>query len=185
MKIIKQTKHCKLIELTEQELKEGAIMGLLETGKSHKPTSNDEKKQLIGDAVCKINTIKKYVKENETEERLLIELEVINAIPDPKGRETTIVYGDKITKYYKETGGKKTNFEAFFNDMFTAGIDIDTDSEESLELSLTDAVNKLVYVRSWVSEFVGNDGTDVIYQNSVIKTSKMITPENSTPQIPY
>ena len=160
-------------------------MGLLNTGQGHKAVKNDTRKQFKGDGIAKVNKISKYVKEDETEERVLVEMEIIRAIPDPKGRETTIVYGDKITKYYRESGGKKSNFEAFYNDMFTAGIEIDTSSAEALELSLTDAVNKKVYLRCWISEFVGDDGSDVEYQNVLVKDTKLITEELATPEIPF
>lgn len=167
--------------------KEEAVkMGLLNTGQTHKPEANSDfsKKDFIGDAIAKINTIKKYVKEGEVEERVMVEFEVTRAIPDAKGRETTIVYGDKIAKFYRENGGKKSSFSAFFNDMFTAGIDINTSNEESLELSLTDAVNKLVYLRCWVSEFKGDDGEDVKYQNVNVRNKDNITPEMEIPEIP-
>lgn len=168
--------------------KEEAIkMGLLNTGQTHKPEANSDfsKKDFIGDAIAKINVIKKYSKENETEERALVEFEVTRAIPDAKGRETTVRYGDKITKYYRENGGKKSNFSAFFNDMFTAGIDIDTSTEEAMELSFTDAVNKLAYLRCWVSEFKGDDGEDVKFQNINIRSKDNITPELEIPDFPF
>jgi len=183
VKVLVESEHCRLIELSYEE-KEMLDMGLLNTGQEHKPKNNDDRKEFIGDAVAKVNVIKKYVKENETEERVLVEYEAIRAIPDAKGRETTVVYGDRITKYYREGGGKKSSLAAFYDDMFTAGIEINTKSEEELELSFSDAVNKLAYLRCYVSEFVGDNGEDVRYQAVNVKSEKMLTDENMIPECP-
>ena len=181
-KILKQTKHCKLLLIISN--KEAEEMGLLERGQNHKPVDNDAQKEFKGDAVVKINAIKKYTKEGENIERLLVETSVIRAIPDKKGRETTIVFGDRLAKFYREDGGKKSSFEAFFNDMFTAGIDIDISSEETMLLAFEDAKNKLIYLRCWMSEFTGENGETVNYQNIAIKSKKFLTEENSTPEVP-
>lgn len=183
--ILKQSKHCKLIVINESEAEE---MGILEHLEGHKPVDNDAQKRLKGDCVAKIDAIKlTKVKENGVltdEDRIIVECSAINVIKRNNKVDDNIIFGDKLTKFYKESGGKKTDIKAFENDMFTAGVAIDKSSQEAFELSLTDAVGSLVYFSCWLSTFQGNDGSDVEYNTMMIRSKKKLTPANSIPEVP-
>ena len=77
-------------------------MSMLEILKSYTPKENPEygaKKKLVGDAVAQVQSLNKITSKKGVD-WLVLKCEAIHAIPDPKGRETTVEAGDELTKLY-------------------------------------------------------------------------------------
>lgn len=168
-------------------------MSMLEAFKNHKAVENPEfgqKKKLVGDAVAQVQSLEKITSKKNGKEWIILKCEAIHAIADPKGRETTVAPGDELTKVYDPTDGEA--IADFKNDLFTAGIDTEANvaSEDELIKALaTSAKGKLVYFRTWAKdkneEQMAKNPSPSFFQNIVIKSKNLITPENSTPQLPF
>ena len=168
-------------------------MSMLETFKNHQPIENPEygqKKKLIGDAVAQVQSIEKITSKKNQKEWVIFKCEAINAIPDPKGRETTVQPGDELTKVYDPTDSE--SIAELKNDLFTSGIDteVSADSEDGLIEALSQsAKGKLVYFRTWAkeknAEQLAKNPNPSFFQNINIKSKNLITPENSVAQLPF
>lgn len=168
-------------------------MSILDVLKNHKATENPEfgaKKKLVGDAVAQVQSFEKITSKKDGREWIMLKCEVINAIPDPKGRETTVKPGDEITKVYGANDAD--DLADLDNDFFTAAFSYSkevTTEEELLNAMKEACVGKLVYFRTWAkdktAEQLEKNPNPSFFQNIAIKAAKNITPENSTPQMPY
>ena len=167
-------------------------MSMLEILKTYTPVENPEfgaKKKLVGDAVAQIQELARIVSKKNGSEWLVLKAETIHAIPDPKGRETTVLPGDKIEILYNPND--QESVQDLANDLFTAGIEYPktAESEDGLIDAITEAVKgKLVYFRTWAKEkpeAKREPGKPDYYQNIVVKSKNLITPENSVPQLPF
>src|SRR3990167_4150011 len=106
-------------------------MSMSDVLKNHKAVENPEfgdKKKLIGDAVAQVQSFEKIVGKKSGKEWMMMKCEAIHAIPDPKGRDTTIKPGDELVKMYDPNDGE--SLEALDNDLFTAGIEYNKDGED-------------------------------------------------------
>lgn len=166
-------------------------MSILEVLKNHKPVENAEfgqKKRLVGDAVCQVASLEKITSKKGAS-WIVLKTNVIHAIPDAKGRETTLMAGDEISKVYDPTDAEA--LQELDNDLFTAGIDYskDVNTEEEILATMSGAAkDKLIYFRTWVKdkpEAKRESGKPDYYQNMAIKSKNLITPENSVPQLPF
>lgn len=167
-------------------------MGLLDVLKNHQAVENPEygaKKKLIGDAVCQVLEFTKF-EAKSGKEYIKIRTEAINAIPDPKGRDTTVAPGDEISKIYSCDDAE--SLQELDNDFFTCAFSYskEVQSEEELIENMKQAcLGKLIYFRTWVkdktAEQIEKDPKSSFYQNVAIKPAKLITPENSIPQMPF
>lgn len=168
-------------------------MSMLDVLKNHKPVENPEfgqAKKLIGDGVAQIQSLKK-ITSKKNEDWVVLKTEVIHAIADAKGRDTTLVPGDEITNVYNPTD--EESIQDLANDLFTAGIEYDKDveSEEALLANMEAAsVGKLIYWRTWAKDKTKEQidkapNKPSFFQNKVVKSKNLITPENSTPQLPF
>lgn len=167
-------------------------MSMLEVLKTYQPVENPEfgaKKKLVGDAVAQVTELARIISKKNQSEWLVLKSEVIHAIPDPKGRETTVQPGDKIEILYNPND--QESVQDLANDLFTAGIEYSkkADTEDGLIDSISEAVKgKLVYFRTWAKdkpEAKREPGKPDYYQNIVVKSKNLITPENSVPQLPF
>lgn len=167
-------------------------MGFSDVAKNYKPTENSEfgpKKKLIGDSVCEA-TLDKVTVKKSGKELAMLKLVAIHPIPDPKGRETTIISGDEVAFFYE--GDDQESAQKLLNDLFTAGIEFDKEgTEEQVWNAMVGAAKgKLVYVRTWAKnkneEQLEKYGSDPDYfQNQKILSASKVTPENSTPVAPF
>ena len=168
-------------------------MSMLEVFKNYEPVENPEygaKKKLIGDAVAQIQSLEKITSKKGAD-WVILKTEVIHAVPDPKGRVTTVTPGDEITKVYDPSDAE--TMQDLANDLFTAGIEFSTtvDTEEELLTNMSGAAKgKLVYFRTWAKdkteEQKAKDPSKPPYfQNIVVKSKNLITSENSVPQLPF
>lgn len=168
-------------------------MSMLEVFKGHKAVENPEfgqKKKLIGDAVAQVVSLEKITSKKNQKEWVIFKCEAIHAIPDPKGRETTVQPGDELAKVYDPTDGE--SIADLKNDLFTAGIDTDVTAESEdglIEALNASAKGKLVYFRTWAKDKdeaqLAKNPNPSFFQNIVIKSKNLITPENSTPELPF
>ncbi len=168
-------------------------MSMVDLFKNRTPVENPEygaKKKLTGDAVAQVQSLEKIVSKKNGAEWIILKTEVINAIPDPKGRPTTVEPSDEITKVYNPTEEKSMN--ELGDDLFTAGIEFDknVDSEEALIANMAEASKgKLIYFRTWAKdkdeEQLAKKPSPTFFQNINIKSKNLITPENSIPQLPF
>ena len=168
-------------------------MSMLEAFKGHKAVENPEygaKKKLIGDAVAQVVSLEKITSKKNSKDWVIFKCEAIHVIPDPKGRETTVAPGDELTKVYDPTNGE--SIAELKNDLFTAGIDTESsaDTEDGLIEALgASAKGKLVYFRTWAKDKdeaqMAKNPNPSFFQNIVIKSKNMITPENSVPELPF
>ncbi len=158
-------------------------MSYLDTLQNHNATDNDEKKKYTGDAVCEVVTAKIIAAKSDGTEYIVLEFSATHPI-EPKGDKVcNIIYGDKLSKMYNTTDEKK--MKAFANDMFTAGITIDSSSADAFAESLAASIGTLVYFRCWEASFVTDDGEKVEFNKLLIKSSKCITEEMRTPKVPF
>lgn len=168
-------------------------MSMLEILKNHVPTENPEfgqKKKLVGDAVAQIQSLAKITAKSGAE-WVILKTEVIHAIPDAKGRETTVQPGDEITNVYNPTDAE--SIADLANDLFTAGIEYSTNvaDEDALMAAMSEAAKgKLIYWRTWAKDktaeqIAKNPAKPSFFQNQVVKSKNLITPENSVPTLPF
>lgn len=165
---------------------------MLDIFKNHKPIENPEfgsKKKLIGDAVAQCSELSSIVSKKGAS-WLVLKCEAINCIPDSKGRETTVKPGDALEKLYNPNDND--SMVELANDLFTAGIDVNRDvaTEEDLLVNMQEAVKgKLIYFRTWAkdknAEQMAKNPMPSFFQNINIKSKNLITPENSTAQVPF
>lgn len=168
-------------------------MSMLDVLKNHKPVENPEfgaKKKLVGDAVAQAQSLTKVVSKKNGSEWLVLKSEAIHPIPDPKGRTTTVEPGDEITKVYNASDAEA--LQDLDNDLFTAGIQYSKEvaTEDELIAAMNEAVKgKLIYFRTWGKDKdaaqMEKNPNPSFFQNIAVKSAKMITPENSTPVLPF
>ena len=168
-------------------------MSMLDAFKNHKAVENPEfgqKKKLVGDAVAQVQSLDKITSKKNGKDWVILKCEAINAIPDAKGRETTVEPGDELTKVYDASDAD--SIADLKNDLFTAGIDTEvaaTSEDELIGLLGTAAKGKLVYFRTWAKdkneEQMAKNPSPSFFQSIVIKSKNLITPENSVPQLPF
>lgn len=165
-----------------------SLLDLLNAG--YKPKENQEfgnKKKLIGDCVAQAK-LEKITGKKSGKDWILLKSEVINVIPDPKGRETTVEIGDDITKMYDPLDTE--SMEGLLDDLFTAGISFTSGvDEDSTFQSMQGATNgKLIYYRTWAPKKKAEqmkEGQPDYWQNIKILSVNKITPENSIAQVPF
>jgi hypothetical protein len=168
-------------------------MSMIEILKNHKPVENPEfgaKKKLVGDAVCQIQSLEKITAKSGAP-WVVLKTSAIHPIADPKGRETTIVAGEEITIVYDPTDAEA--IEQLDNDLFTSGIEYNksVDTEEQLLASMSAAAkDRLMYLRCWAKDKTEeqkakNPNKPGFFQNIVVKSKNLITPENSVPVLPF
>lgn len=167
-------------------------MSMLETFKNYKPVENPEfgaKKKLVGDAVAQVQSLTRITSKKGAD-WVVLKTEAIHAIPDPKGRETTVAPGDELTKVYNPADPE--SMQDLANDLFTAGVEFnkDVETEDQLLTNMADAVTgKLIYFRTWAkeknAEQLAKNPSPAFFQNVNIKSKNLITPENSVPQLPF
>jgi len=168
-------------------------MGILEVLKNHKPIENPEfgqRKKLIGDAVAQVQSLTRIESKKNASPWIILRCEAINVIPDPKGRETTVLPGDEITKLYNANDPE--SLEDMDNDLFTAGIEFNREvsTEEELLFAMAEATkNKLIYFRTWArdknEEQLEKNPNPPYFQNIIVKSKNLVTAENSVPQLPF
>jgi len=169
-------------------------MSMIDVFKNYVPVENPEygaKKKLIGDAVAQVISLEKITSKAGAE-WVIFKCEAINCIDDPKGRETTISPGDELTKVYNPNDSE--SMQDLANDLFTAGIEFtnDVDSDYALLNNIGAAAKgKYVYFRTWAKDKTeaqkekSKPGSSDFYQNVIIKSKNLVTPENSIPQLPF
>ena len=166
-------------------------MGLLDKiNEGYKPKENSEfgqKKKLIGDAVCQVELVSKLAKSGKT--WYILKGEAIHAIPDEKGRETTVEAGNEISKLYDPNDSEA--MDEMSDDLFTAGITFDKGATEEETFANAKAATdgKLVYFRTWAKdktkEQLAKKPDPTYYQNIKVLSVNKITPENSVPQVAF
>lgn len=167
-------------------------MGLLDSKNSgYVPKENQEfgnKKKLIGDAVCEVTLESKVSKKGK--EWYILKAEVINAIPDEKGRETTLEPSDSIDKLYDPQDDE--SMQEMNDDLFTAGITYEVGTDEASTFANAKAAvdGKLVYYRTWAKDKTKEQSEKYpngpsYFQNIKILSVNKITPENSVRQVAF
>ena len=166
-------------------------MGLLDLSASgYQPKENQEfgnKKKLVGDAVCQVSLVTVNGKK-DGKLWYILKGEVINAIPVPKGRPTTVEAGDEISRLYDPSDNE--SLQEMLDDLFTSGITFTNGKTEEETFNNAKAVvdGKLVYFRTWAKDKPADkivDGKPKYYQNIKVLSVNKITPENSTPQVAF
>lgn len=169
-------------------------MSMVDILKNHTPKENPEfgqKKKLVGDAVCQVASLDKITAKSGAQ-WIVLKTNAIHPIPDAKGRETTVEAGDEITKLYDPKD--EESLGELDDDLFTAGIEYDknAETEEALIASMSAAAkDKLIYFRTWAKDKTDEQkakskpGSAPFFQNIVIKSKNLITPENSVPELPF
>ncbi len=168
-------------------------MSIADVMKGYQPVENPEfgqKKKLIGDAVAQVVSLEKMTAKSGAS-WIIFKCEAIHPIADPKGRETTVAAGDELTKVYDPTDAE--SIQDLANDLFTAGIEFnkDSDDDDVLVANMAEAAKgKLIYFRTWVKDKTEeqkakNPSKPPFFQNVVIKSAKLITEENSQPVLPF
>lgn len=168
-------------------------MTMLDVFQNYQPVENPEfgaKKKLIGDAVAQVVSLIKITSKAGAD-WVVFKCEAIHPIADPKGRETTLVGGDELTKVYDPTDAEA--MQELANDLFTAGIEFNKDvkNDDELIASMAEgAKGKLVYFRTWCKDKTDeqkakNPQKPPFFQNVVIKSKNLITEDNSVPTLPF
>lgn len=168
-------------------------MGILDlTASGYQPKENQEfgnKKKLVGDAVCQV-TLESIVAKKNQKKWYILKGEVINAIPDPKGRPTTVEAGDEISRVYDPEDNE--SLQEMLDDLFTSGITFDNGATEEATFENAKAVTdgKLVYFRTWAKDKTAEQKAKKpdaapYFQNIKVLSKSKITPENSTPQVAF
>ncbi len=159
-------------------------MSLIDMLSGHTPKDNDEKKTFTGDSVFEIVEAKIIKSKKTGIEYIIVDFSATHPVAPKGDKVCNIVYGDRLSKVYDTTDQKKV--EAFANDMFTAGVTIDSTDDETLAASLEAAKNTLVYFRCWEASFIDKEtGEKVEYNKLLIKNPKLITEEMKTPTVPF
>lgn len=165
-------------------------MSLADRAQAYTPKENSEfgqNKKLVGDAVAQVK-LEKFTSKKGVE-YIKVVGEVINAIPDAKGRETTVEVGDEITKLYDTTNDEK--MDELMDDLFTAGITYEKtgDADAIFNAMKASAADKLVYFRTWAKdkskEELAKNSASTFWQNIKILSSNKLTEENCTPQVAF
>ncbi len=168
-------------------------MGLLDSKNSgYQPKENQEfgnKKKLIGDAVCEVTLETKVSKKGK--EWYILKGEVINVIPDEKGRETTLEPSDSIDKLYDPSDSE--SMDEMSDDLYTAGIEFGPGADEASTFANAKAATdgKLIYYRTWAKDLTPEqkkkypNNTSGYFQNIKILSVNKITPENSVRQVAF
>lgn len=168
-------------------------MSMTDVFKNYKPVENPEygqKKKLVGDAVAQVVSITKIESKASGKPWIVFKSEAIHPIEDPKGRETTVSSGDELTKVYDPND--QESLQDLANDLFTAGIEFNAnvENDDLLISNMNEAAKgKLVYYRTWAkdktAEQLASKPNPSFFQNIIIKSKNLITPENSTPTLPF
>lgn len=167
-------------------------MGLNDVVNNYTPKENQEfgnKKKLVGDAVCEVK-LDSIVGKKNGKEWYILKGEVINAIPDEKGRETTVEVGDEISRLYDPTDDE--SMQEMMDDLFTAGITYDKGATDEATLaSMKKATDgKLVYFRTWAKaktpdQQAKKPDAPTFFQNIKVLSVNKITAENSVRQLQF
>lgn len=165
-------------------------MGLQDVMDSYQPKENQEfggRKKLVGDAVCQVTLIEA----GKTKKWYILKSEVINAIPDVKGRPTTVEVGDEISNVYDPEDDK--DLQSLRDDLFTAGISFEkgVDAAATFKAMQAAVEGKLVYFKTYVHQLTDEEkkkypkNTTGYWQKIKVLSASKITPENSTPQVAF
>ena len=181
------------VDISIKYWKEGdEIMSMLETFKTREAQENTDRKQkdLIGNSVAQVQEFIEITSNSTGKKWLILKSEVINCIPDKKGRDTTIELGDEISTFYDPTDDY--SMQKLQDDLFTAGIEYDGDVETEqalLENICSASAGKLVYYNCYMGKKVKKEGEKFVEvegqksQRIKIKSKNLINEENSLPQI--
>jgi hypothetical protein len=166
-------------------------MSLSDLAKQYEPKENQEfggRKKLVGDGVG-TGTLDRIRGKKDGKEWLLLKIEVINTVEDPKGRPTSLMVGDEVPFFFDPADD--ISLKKLMDDLFTSGISFDREGDdEMIVTSIVDNVkDKLFYVRTWAKEKTPEQlekyGDDPSYfQNQKILTSNKITEEMKVPVMP-
>jgi hypothetical protein len=164
-------------------------MGVVDSLKAGgwKPTANEdgEFKPLKGTYACAIITLRPEVDEkNGNAKYYQLELKPAEVL---EGDE----FGEKFTfrkRVYYDGEKAAKNVGDLLDDLFTAGVELDTTSDEAMEASFEKAIGQTAYVRAWgwkpTKDMKGNDIPEadqkarqmwVIQQASVAKKKRSST----------
>lgn len=160
-------------------------MGYTDTQKDYQPKNNDEQKLLVGDCVAHVKKFEKFEAKSGIG-YISLKAEVINVIEAKAGKESNIVVGDRVTKIYTPSDPK--SLQKLYDDLFTANIPFDKSSDEAFEASLVNAIDKPIYFRCSLypkKDKVTKAETGEKGQNVNIKSYKLLTEENTTPQVAF
>jgi hypothetical protein len=175
----------------------GQVVDPLETFKTRTPENTDKffRKELVGDGVAKIVDAGMIISKKNGKKWFILKGEVINAIPDKKGRETSLEAGDDVSFFYDpEKDSAKLQ-----DTLFTAGITIPEDqmakiksADELFSTIGAYAKDRLIYVSCWMApkKKAAGDGTweDVpgpFVQRMKINSANLITEDTSGPQVAF
>ena len=154
-----------------------------EVFQQNKPTENAEfqNKEVTGEGVANIIQCG-YIEKKDGTETIILKVSVTHPV-DREKEGDNIQYGDEIAKFYNPADEKK--MQKLNNDLFTAGIPVNVESDEAFRTSLLEAVNTFIYIKCWVSEFEGDSGDMVRYQNLHILPKSKVTPELIEPKVDF
>jgi len=108
---------------------------------------------------------------------------------------TETIDGDRGTNRYLRKRYQNTpeGVHKLANDLFTAGITVDTSSKEAFDLSLTDTKDKLMNVRAWVwtpdktreGAIIPEEEREGRQQFAIIKEFKQKKQQTTTGEVPF
>lgn len=166
-------------------------MGLLDVTNNYEPKENPEfsnnKKKLVGDGVAQL-TLEAIISKKNGKSWYVLKGEVINAIADEKGRETTLEAGDSIDKIYDPDNNE--SLQDLMDDLFTTGIQFGrgTTEDEQFQLMKSATDGQLAYYRTWAKDKPKDkieEGKPTYWQNIKILSKNKITDQNSVPTIAF
>ena len=157
-------------------------MGLYDVLKDHEPIDLSKKKILQGEAVLQIKSCGLVNSKKTGKDYLTFKAEVINVVKAKE--ENSIVPGNQFDVIMDLEQDKK--IKKLQNNLFTAGLALDMASEEAMTASMLGLENKLVYGYFSKGKFKPDDKEEEIeFQNWKFLPASKLTPENSTPQVPF
>ena len=151
----------------------------------HKPAVNSEfdRKELIGEAVVDIRQFGYIEGKTSGKKWIMLKGEVTHPV-DREKDDDTVMFGDEVAIFYDPEDEAK--MQRLSNDMFTAGIEMNAQTQETFEESMLEAVEKKLYVRAWIGKWKDKEtGEDRKKQNFKILSKDKITPELATPKVPF
>ena len=157
-------------------------MGLLDVLKDHKDVDVSKKRILEGECVLQVESAGVRHSDKDGKDFVFLKANVINVVKQKD--ESPLMYGNRLDIFFDITDEKK--LKKLSNNLFTAGYPIDKTSEESAIASLAALENKLIYAYLSKGKFKPEDKDEEIeFQMYKFFPQKKLTPENSTPQVPF